>query len=228
MGSEDLFHKRKARETGAVQRKKVERALNRRYLIVSEGTKTEPNYFAELLRDWRISPQLVCNRPSSDGSSPDKVVECAQRLYEEDKVHGDAYDAVYCVFDRDSHKSFKPAQAKIKALDKKGVPIHGIISNPCFEVWLLLHFECSTQPFHAAGKKSIGDQVVAKLKTMPGFEKYDKGQKNVFALLADKLEQALLHAPRLRQHCEATQSTNPVTDVDRLVKALQALRTVRR
>jgi hypothetical protein len=37
MGSEDLFHKRKARTGAALQRQKYERARNKRYLIVCEG-----------------------------------------------------------------------------------------------------------------------------------------------------------------------------------------------
>ena len=46
MGSEDLFHKRKARESADLQRVSPERGKNKRYLIVCEGTKTEPQYFA--------------------------------------------------------------------------------------------------------------------------------------------------------------------------------------
>ena len=48
MGSEDLFQKRKARAGAELQRKRRERARNKRYLIVCEGTKTEPYYLQEL------------------------------------------------------------------------------------------------------------------------------------------------------------------------------------
>ena len=67
MGSDDLFHKRKARESAALQRKKHERARNKRYLIVCEGTKTEPQYFRELLDDLCIRPQVVRIAPN-DGA----------------------------------------------------------------------------------------------------------------------------------------------------------------
>ena len=43
----------------ALQCKRRERERNKRYLIVCEGTKTEPQYLQELLVDLRIRPQLV-------------------------------------------------------------------------------------------------------------------------------------------------------------------------
>ena len=88
MGSEDLFHKRKARAVAELQRKKIERARNKRYLIVCEGTKTEPNYLQELLDDLRIRPQVV-RIARNEGVSPDRVVAHALMLYEEDAVAGD-------------------------------------------------------------------------------------------------------------------------------------------
>lgn len=222
MGSEDLFHKRKARANDTLQRQKHERARNKRYLIVCEGTKTEPYYFRELLDDLHIRPQVVRIAPN-DGASPDRVVDHALSLYEEDATAGDAYDMVYCVFDRDKHTTFDAAVQRTKDLNAARKPFFAITSNPCFEVWLLLHWGYTDQPFHAAGKKSVGDRVVGALKSKPGFEKYGKGQKGVYVQLMDKLPDALSNAERLRKHCKATGSVNPATDVDTLVKAIQAL-----
>lgn len=219
MGSEDLFHKRKARKNAALNRTKREREQNKRYLIVCEGTKTEPQYLRELLSDLKISPQLVRIMPN-DGVTPDRIVAHAIKLYEEDKVPGDAFDKVYCVFDRDKHTTFEAAVNRIENL---GEPFIAITSTPCFEFWLLLHFAYTNQPFHAAGKKSIGDKVVAVLKTKPGFAKYTKGDKGVYTLLKDKLDMALGHAARLRQHNKEIRSINPATDVDRLIQEIRAL-----
>lgn len=224
MGSDDLFHKRKARAGAELQRQKRERARSKRYLIVCEGTKTEPHYLRELLDDLGIRPHAVRIAPN-DGVSPDRVVAHALALYEEDAVAGDAFDQVYCVFDRDKHTTFDAAVQRTQALSADGKPFVAITSTPCFEIWLLLHFGYSDQPFHAAGKKSVGDQVVAALKTKPGFAKYGKGQKGVYGQLKAKLADALTHAERLRTHGAASDSVNPATDVDELVKAIQALRT---
>jgi hypothetical protein len=224
MGSDDLFHKRKARAGAELQRKKSERERNKRYLIVCEGTKTEPHYLQALLDDLHIPPQMVRVAPN-DGGSPDRVVAHALALYDEDVLTGDAFDQVYCVFDRDQHTTFDSAVKRTKDLTTAGRPLVAITSTPCFEVWLLLHFRYSDQPFHAAGRKSGGDHVVSALKTMPGFAKYGKGQKGVYGQLKDKLADALTHAEYLRRHGAATGSINPATDADELVKAIQALAT---
>lgn len=222
MGSEDLFHKRKARAGADLHRQKRERARNTRYLIVCEGTKTEPHYLRELLDDLGIRPQMVRIAPN-DGVSPDRVVAHALVLYAEDAVAGDAFDKVYCVFDRDKHTTFDAAVQRTKDLNAEGKPFVSITSTPCFEFWLLLHFGYSTQAFHPAGRKSVGDQVVAALRTKPGFAKYGKGQKGIYGLLKDQLNDALTYAERLRKHVAATGSINPATDVDQLVLAIRAL-----
>lgn len=224
MGSEDLFHKRKARAAESLHRKRRERERNNRYLIVCEGTKTEPQYFQELLDDLSIRPQLVRIAPNN-GASPDRVVARAMTLYDEDKLTGDAFDQVYCVFDRDRHSTFDAAVKRTKDLAAAGKPFTAITSTPCFEVWLLLHFRYSDQPFHSSSKKSVADQVISVLKTMPGFEKYGKGKKGVYSQLKEKLADALTHAERLRRHGAAMGSNNPSTDADELVKAIQGMVT---
>jgi hypothetical protein len=218
MGSDNLFHKRKARASKALQRPKNKRERNKRYLIVCEGTKTEPHYLRELLNDLPVRLQTV--HIESGGVSPDRLVDLALKLYNQEEKNGDAYDAAYCVFDRDSHTTFNSAMQRIKGSKK---PLIAITSTPCFEVWLLLHFSCSTQPFHAAGNKSVGDQVVSALKTKPGFDSYSKGKKNVYMQLKDKLSEALGNAEMLRKHCELTDSFNPATDMDKLILELKKL-----
>ncbi|MEQ1593799.1 MAG: RloB family protein [Casimicrobium sp.] len=191
-------------------------------MIVCEGTKTEPHYLAELLIDLRIRPQSVRIAPN-DGVSPDRVVAHALALYEEDSQTGDSYDKVYCVFDRDNHTTFYGAVQRTRDLCIAGKPFVAITSDPCFEVWLLLHFGYTDQPFQAAGRKSVGDTVVAALKSKPGFAKYGKGQAGVYTTLKGSLEIAIEAARRLRDHAEATGSVNPLTSVDILVSELRAL-----
>ena len=222
MRPEDRFHQRRARASTALQRRLSTRIRNKRYLIVCEGTKTEPQYLKELLEDLNIRPHMV-RIARNDGVSPDRVVARALVLYDEDASTGDAFDQVYCVFDRDRHTTFDAAVQRTRDLTAAGKPLAAITSTPCFEVWLLLHFRYSDSPFHAMGKKSVGDQVVTALKGMPGFSMYGKGQKGVYGQLKDKLTNALTHAERLRKHGSATRSVNPVTDADQLVRAIHAL-----
>lgn len=150
MGSEDLFHKRKARAVAELQRKKIERARNKRYLIVCEGTKTEPNYLQELLDDLRIRPQVV-RIARNEGVSPDRVVAHALMLYEEDAVAGDSFDQVYCVFDRDRHTTFDAAVQRTEICLWRGSHFWQLHLRLVLKFSLLLHFEYSDQPFYPSG-----------------------------------------------------------------------------
>ena len=217
MGSDDLHGKRKARASAELQRKIKNRAQSQRFLIVCEGTKTEPNYLQELVISLGIRPQTV-TIARNDGSSPDRVVAHALALYEEDMVGGDS-------FDRDMHTTFEAAVQRSRDLKEsnKPKPFEAITSSPCFEYWLLLHFGFTDQPFHAVGKKSVCDKVIVQLRTKPGFRHYDKGQQGVYALLKDKTPTAIAAAKQVRQRAQATGQKNPLTHIDTLVEALMTL-----
>ncbi|MDR1462688.1 MAG: RloB family protein [Azoarcus sp.] len=67
------------------QRRQFERKLNQRasydrILIVSEGSKTEPNYFSEIRVAYRLHTANVMVRPGELGTAPIQVVQCAQEL----------------------------------------------------------------------------------------------------------------------------------------------------
>ncbi|MEO6322123.1 MAG: RloB family protein [Polaromonas sp.] len=225
MGSDDLFRKNKARTSAELQRKIKARAQSQRFLIVCEGTKTEPNYLKELVISLGIRPQTV-TIARNDGSSPDRVVDHALTLYEDDTLGGDSFDRVFCIFDRDRHTTFDAAVQRIRDLKgrDKPKPFEAITSSPCFEYWLLLHFGFTDQPFHAAGKKSACDKLIIQLRTKPGFRHYGKGQQGVYALLKDKTSAAIAAAKQVRQSAEATGQKNPLTHTDTLVEALMALK----
>lgn len=217
MGSDDRFLKRKPRTTASLGRLKHARVSAERYLIVCEGTKTEPRYFQALVNAQGINSQRVKIAPNN-GNTPDKIVGHALHLYEADYKNGDPFDAVYCVFDRDTHSTFEAAKAKIEALKAEKKPFNAITSTPCFEYWLLLHFEFTDKAFTATGKTSAGDAVAKALKVhMPH---YAKGQLDIHAIVQSRAETALKHAKRARKNAEKTGSTNPTTDVDKLVETL--------
>lgn len=219
MGSEDLFHKRKARNNSALERQKKHRTAHKRYLIVCEGTKTEPQYFQDVLEGLRIPPHLV-RIARNNGSSPDKIVSHALQIYEDDAKLGDAFDGVYCVFDRDKHTTFDAAVSRTRDLKKAGKPFKSITSTPCFEVWLILHFSYYDSPFHAKGKKSVADHVISELKKRPGFKDYNKGSKGLYNLLSSKMDNAICNAEKLRKRNAEVNSINPETEVDKLIKII--------
>jgi len=224
MGSDDLHHKRKARKGAELERQKRARSRSQRYLIVCEGSKTEPNYLRELVADLGIRPQAVRIAPN-DGCSPDRIVAHALALFDDDAASGDSFDRVFCVFDRDCHASFDAAVQKIWGLHgaKKPKPFEAITSSPCFEFWLLLHFGLTEQAFYAAGKKSVCDTVIAELRKKPGFKAYGKGQRGIYALLKDKTQTAMDAARTIRSNARGNGQKDSLTHVDELIQALQDL-----
>jgi hypothetical protein len=65
----------------------------------------------------------------------------------------EASDEVWAIFDRDEHPRFDEA---LRLCAREGISVG--LSNPCFEVWLLLHFIDFDRPEHR-------DQVQRLLRT---------------------------------------------------------------
>ena len=98
MGSDKLFHRRKAKQKRDLKRKQAKRAPYDKVLIVCEGEKTEPNYFLELRDHYRLHTANIeiC---SDCGSAPINVVERAKQIYRHEHRTGMPVDRVYCVFE---------------------------------------------------------------------------------------------------------------------------------
>jgi hypothetical protein len=224
MGSDEIFKRRKAQKAVELERQRRDRAQGPRYLIVCEGMKTEPYYFEEFCQGHQLRTPRVRIAPGEVGSSPDCVVAYAEKLFDEDaKLGPDRYDQVFCVIDRDKHPTFKPAIEHIENLKAAGKPFVAIPSYPCFEFWLLLHFTYTRQSFHAAGKRSICDNVIRELRKQPGFGAYAKAQKDIYSQLRDQTEAAIKHALLAEKEAEETGERNPSTCVHHLVAELQKL-----
>ena len=95
------------RQRQQLERKLARRASYDRILIVSEGSKTEPNYFGEIRQAYRLHTANVEVRPSELGTAPIQVVQYAKELFEFGDKHKNiqprAFEQVYAVFDRDDH-----------------------------------------------------------------------------------------------------------------------------
>lgn len=219
MGTDNLHHRRKAKVVKELQRRRSRRASYDKILIVCEGEKTEPNYFRELVNFYKLNSANV-EIDGSCGSSPKSVLERAESLALSEKTKGDAYDRVYCVFDKDSHETFDETIKKID--NKKPADIfYASISVPCFEYWLLLHFEYTTKPFHRTGKSSVADEVIKDLKKyMP---EYRKADCNVFFQLVDQLDFAKANSHRALKSAKQNHTDNPSTKIHELVDYLQNL-----
>ena len=127
------------------------------------------------------------------------------------------YDQIFCVFDRNGHESFDRARVKIKSLagrKKKPLPIEEAISVPCFEVWVLLHFERTDAPYERC------DDVIIRVRThVPGYMKADAA---IARQLINRIDTAVGNAEWLERRA-AHNNYNPYTSVHHVLRHFEAV-----
>lgn len=184
-----------------------------RLLVVCEGEVTEPEYlrgFTAACRNPRV--HLVVDREHGVPWSLVRVAKERKRAAEEEAVRtGDEnrrYDEVWCVFDIDSHPNITDA---VQMARDNGILL--AISNPCFELWLVLHFR------ESPGARHRHDVQRMLRDYLPG---YDKGVD--FADLQAGYEAAVERAAHLDRDADdmAEAGRNPTTGVYRLTESIRA------
>jgi hypothetical protein len=140
--------------------------FNKRGLILCEG-ETEENYFQGLVSQDKYrrkfsSVDVKIFKPKDH--SPLGLVKYAKLKINEAKKEKNAYDFVWVIFDKDGHAKI-PEAFEIARVSKPEIKIAFTI--PCFEYFVLLHFEKTTKPF----KKC--DAVISQIrkKWLPDYEK---------------------------------------------------------
>lgn len=220
-GTDQLYYKRKARKLKEHQRRLACRDPYDTVLIVCEGEKTEKNYFDALIGDLKLNTANVKVAKNSSGSAPKTVVEFAIKTYEESS--GD-FDKVFCVIDKDNHTTYFEALNIVQNVQlKPGNTIDVISSIPCFEYWLLLHFRHTSKNYYS-GPGSVCARVISDLKKFPNMSGYQKGDKNIYKMLKDKLDDAIKNAKIIAQNCKGCGTDNPSTKIHELVIYLQNLK----
>ena len=105
------------------------------FVIATEGSKTEPEYFSAL--NSRIAAIRVKCLKNKHDSSPDKVLRKIRDYIQQENLK--ASDEAWVVVDRDQWPSALLDQLFAWSQEKKNYGLG--LSNPNFEYWLLLHFE---------------------------------------------------------------------------------------
>lgn len=188
---------------GCSERKKNNRELKQRFLIVCEGEKTEPNYF----KSFRVPKDVIDVKGL--GENPSKLVKSAERIIsKEDK---DYYDQVWCVFDRDDWPS-QDFNNAIQAAKSKGFEV--AYSNEAFELFYVLHFEY----LHTGISRK---EYINKLSKHLG-KKYQKNSETIYDELYDKQSTAIKFSEKLLNDYNPSDpyKDNPSTTVHLLVKEL--------
>lgn len=142
--------KSKNRSLNTYRRKQKFREPRAHLLIVCEGEKTEPQYFKRLCKKLRLTSAEIRICGKECGSAPISVADYAVQVSKKEKIEAKKsltapYDCIWCVMDVEqtgNNPTLPEALQKAKSHDIKVA-----LSNPCFEYWLLWHFEKSDRPF---------------------------------------------------------------------------------
>ena len=188
----------------SLKRRPPSREALRQYLIVCEGEVTEKHYFDDL----RIQKQISIEIEFIAGATPKTLVEWAVR---KKRALGRGEEKeIWVVFDVDTHPFL--AEARQQAKDNS---IRVAISNPCFELWALLHFQDQSAYIKCAEVRNLCK------KHMPRYDKELPCSK-----LLPLYEEALRRAQALQKAHEAngTVGANPSTGVFDLVRSILAQR----
>ena len=204
-----------------IKRGAPSRDVEIRVLIVTEGSKTEPDYFRRLVKELELTATRV-KIVGDGGSAPISVVEAAKEFLGKDSD----FEQVYCVFDKDTHEKYDEAIQKLQGLRKqqryKGKVICAIASVPCFEVWYLLHLSETSKPYVTQ------DELIRDLVQKSPFQSYQKNEcGSFFGAIAGHRKEASMRAERLLKQARARGETefheNPSTRVYEVVQALTKL-----
>ncbi len=161
-------------------------------LIVTEGEKSEPSYFENLVDELDLTNVEIV---ASKGTAPSNVVETAIREANGIKT----YNEIYCVFDRDSNGRNYVEAIRIlmrKSKTKEGSQFIAIPSIPCFEFWYLLHIQFSERSY--GGSNSPCQELINELKRHKWFQDYEKASSDsFFSLIASRRDEAIANAKQI-------------------------------
>jgi hypothetical protein len=161
------------------------RAVRFELLAFVEGKPTEDMYLVYWRRRYRDSVLVaIADFHGTPLELARKAAEAKDaEAYEAKRGRGRAHDEIWCVFDRDEHPYIPEAMEHAR---QHGV--HVAFSNPCLELWFLLHFQ-DRKAFldrHDAQRRSASFLHCSKSLTDVAldelFERYDNAKARAVGL----------------------------------------------
>jgi hypothetical protein len=200
------------RRAEAYRRRSRDLPQRNRILIVCEGARTETLYLGALRAHHRMSTVQIEVHGPEIGTHPDRLVELATSRRNEARAEGSPFDETWCVFDRDEHDHIH--ESLITAKDRG---INVAFSNPCFELWYVLHYRDQAAHIHRAKLPGLLTKALGR--------RYSKAA-DLYDALLDRQADALRRAADLRKRDDLHKGgrrENPYTSVDLLVTRLNEM-----
>lgn len=165
------------------QRPLGERRYRKLFVIAVEGEKTEPQYFALFNDGQKQSVIRVRCLKGRHNSSPPQVLKRMKGHLRQEGLRSS--DEAWLVVDKDRWTDEQLALLHEWAQEKNN---HGLaLSNPSFELWLLLHFE------DGAGLASSRDCSNRLKRHLPGYDKGIDARKITRNRIDEAVRRAELH-----------------------------------
>ena len=175
-----------------------------RHLIVCEGEKTEPLYF-QGMRD-ALKPEFRNRIHIVVKGTGLHTVDLLDYALRESRLSG-GYDHVWLAYDRDDFdlREFDSVVDKCAQSSDETTAFHPLWSNPCYEIWTLLHFGSTTAEMTSAEAIAKTDDAFRKYLKKP----YKKNDTKLFEDLSSRLIDAIPNAERLNRWHEERCTINP-------------------
>jgi len=184
-------------------------------VIVCEGEKTEINYFNGFKERNSGVNIIPMHEKCTD---PKNIVESAKKQITKHDINFKEGDGLWCAFDVDNIDKNKIEMIKyaVEFANKNNIQI--ALSNPCIELWFLLHYKLK---YPALPRDKAFDELK---KYIPN---YDKNYPEIYSVLKDKLPKAIKNAKKLNKIHEKNNiklisvESNPSSQVFKLVEFIQ-------
>lgn len=170
-------------------------------LVLCEGSCTEPNYIGALVREFGLTAVSV---PRNHQTDPLGLVRAAK---DQLKANRDL-SIVFVVIDCDNHPSFEQAVRLAEQSPEYGSKLILIRSFPCFEIWLIYHFEYTRAPL-------TSEQALARSKEL--YPNYDKNSVQAIEALIDDLGRAIANSKNAQSDALVTGESNCSSEMHLLV-----------
>lgn len=195
------------------KRGKSHRGAKPVYLVIAEGkNKTETFYLSNFQKQGKAYSLQFAKAGSK--TDADSLYKTMIQKWKELELSSEKGDLGFIVLDIDNDP--QKADKVLKLIQKnRNQSIRFIVSNPTFEIWLLMHFKYTTKHF------ADGNAVINELKRyIPDYEK----NRDCFLVCADRLQDAVSNSAKLEKHFEGCSwpsvECNPRTDMGMLITHL--------
>lgn len=176
-----------------------------RHLIVCEGKETEPRYFEGMKEALgAANGRKVSVVVRGSGKHTLDLFEYAEDYC---RYAPDSFNHVWLVFDKDDFPAgdFDLVERKCVEASSPVCAFHALWSNPCFEIWLLLHLRYTTAPMNASScQRALADILEREFGVS-----YRKNMDGLFSLVELRRQGAVVNANKLIKHHKTIGNDRP-------------------